>query len=828
MPYWWPMTLTHIVLATQLVASGQAPARQTVPVLAFPDRVLDDAAAYRGYQTRLFRDDAGNTLQIYLDSRSGRVVHLWADAENESIGFTARSKGRPAALRWASDGAVVVPGPRSARARTLEYQLVADVPRIDLGWFLLGSMRVERDLQYGTRHLKAFAAPTYPLPEIDRMLAALERVDPATRSRHLELLRAPNAVTLHSRLLPTIIVGDSASTWTARIIQPTLDARDTITLELRADSRAIAPSRAGDSISLRARAGGRVPFTVRITTTGTPLTPLSRQEIFSPAFLAFLAAVQDSGRTGGAHAIRARWLERQVRGVELLSSREKLMAGLPTYATYFGRDMLVSALMMRSIWRPEMSEFAVAAVLRKLSPLGQVSHEEALGGQAVREGAAEYARLVDDHLKAARDGRRAAADSLLDRATAVLRDLRRTRENYHMIDDEFQLPVLAARWLADSSVSAQRKRAFLADSSDGDGTRLTRLLRELTLVARMTAAYAADPIPTNLVSFEPADSGRWSPASWRDSGAGYGGGLGRYAMDVNAIWAPHALESIGRIVAALTSLGVSFDTLSRSIPGFTPNEPLARYARDPRALDQAIGQWYGASRHFVVRLGPADVRSKVTARLAAMPAAERSYWNGVLAATRADRDSLTFLALALDSRGQPVGVANTDPATRLFLGESERGVGTDSAQMAAALRDVRLFVRAYPVGLLVSRVGPVVANDAYATPPVWRAFDRDRYHSPHVVWGREVNLFSLGVASHIAAASASGDGAGQGSYVRELRDALTKVRGAVEASGFRSELWSYALRGNQIVPIRYGSGADVQLWSTTDLAVQFALSRLGR
>jgi hypothetical protein len=50
----------------------------------------------------------------------------------------------------------------------------------------------------------------------------------------------------------------------------------------------------------------------------------------------------------------------------------------------------------------------------------------------------------------------------------------------------------------------------------------------------------------------------------------------------------------------------------------------------------------------------------------------------------------------------------------------------------------------------------------------------------------------------------------------------------VESSGFRSELWSYAPRGDQVVAIRYGSGADVQLWSTTDLAVQFALSRLGR
>jgi len=53
------------------------------------------------------------------------------------------------------------------------------------------------------------------------------------------------------------------------------------------------------------------------------------------------------------------------------------------------------------------------------------------------------------------------------------------------------------------------------------------------------------------------------------------------------------------------------------------------------------------------------------------------------------------------------------------------------------------------------------------------------------------------------------------------------VADAVEASGFRSELWSYTFRDGGPVPVRYGSGADVQLWSTTDLAVQYALHRLG-
>ena len=209
--------------------------------------------------------------------------------------------------------------------------------------------------------------------------------------------------------------------------------------------------------------------------------------------------------------MQARRLERQVRGLELLASREKLMAGLPTYATYFGRDMLMTALMMQPVWRPEMTAFVIASALRKLAPDGRVSHEEALGGQAVREAAAEYASLVE---RASTLAPGAARDSALGAARTVLRQLRRVRENYHMIDAEFQLPILEARWLEDATVPAARKREFLLDSTEGS-PRLVRMLRELALLAELTAPYVQDPRPTNLVSFAPRDSGRWASQSWR-------------------------------------------------------------------------------------------------------------------------------------------------------------------------------------------------------------------------------------------------------------------------------------------------------------------------
>jgi len=822
------MHLPGIVLLAQLAASAQ----QTLPVLEFPERGLDDSSSYQGYQTRFLRDAARNTVQIYLDGRDGRVVNLWADSENESIGFTARdTRGNPVHLGWASAGATV---DSAARTRSVEYQLTATAPRVAIGWFLLGSMRVERDFQYAKRHLTPFRGPRYSLPELDRLVMALERLDPVERRRHLALLGAPELRTLRSRLQPTITTRKSAASWVARILQPSLNGRDTLSLELRVDPRRVVAARAGDSISLRARSGNDVPITVRIATTGKPLTPLAREEIFNGEFLRFLDAVRVAGdASAGASDTavrRARRLEREVRGVELLSSREKLMAGLPTYATYFGRDMMMTALMMRPIWRDEMSAFVVASVLRKLGPAGDVSHEEALGGQAVRESASEYTNLVDSSLRMAKAGNRIAADSLLVGARTVLRDMRRTRENYHMIDDEFQLPVLAARWLGDAKVSAEQKRAFLFDTTDFGEPRLARLVRELALVSRMTAAYASDPVVANLVSFPLRDSVTWSSASWRDSGVGYAGG--RYAMDINAIWAPHALESLGVILDALRALGVSADSLGRTMPGLAPDTPLGRYARNPAALSAAVAAWQGASRHFLVRLAPADVRSRVAARIAAMPSAERNYWTRLVSLTNADRDSLAFLAIALDASGNPIGVANTDPATGLFLGEVGNGLGAGSSVTDDVLRDVRLFVRPYPVGLLIAEVGPVVANDAYAPPPVWQAFVRDPYHGPRVVWGREVNLFLLGASNRIASATlgqaAVSVNPARAAYVGELRDAIRRVRSAVEASGFHSELWSYEVSDGRVVPARYGTSADVQLWSTTDLVVQFTLSRLGQ
>src|SRR5438445_10563642 len=185
---------------------GQTPSREFTrdsvpPYLAFPEPGLDDPAAYEGYETRVYRDASGNALQVYVRGSSGRVVNLWPDAANESVGFTVRdSSGKPAELAWGSSGAAVT---ASARTRSLSYGLEAP-SSVTIGLFLLGSMRVERDFQYAGRDSLPLDATPFPRSELTELIDHLARMRPRERARHLSLLGAKTIEALRARLAPRV------------------------------------------------------------------------------------------------------------------------------------------------------------------------------------------------------------------------------------------------------------------------------------------------------------------------------------------------------------------------------------------------------------------------------------------------------------------------------------------------------------------------------------------------------------------------------------------------------------------------------------------------
>ncbi len=755
-------------------------ATEVAPILGFPEKGMDDPAKYEKYVTRFFKDSSGNSFQIYIDQKSGRVVNLWADAANESLSFTVRdAAGSPATIQWESKTSNVT---SNKNTRSVQYVLTVSSPAIQIGHTMLGSMRKERDFQYFKKHLQPYDAEPFHEEELKKLISNLENLPEATRLQHLQILNAKSVADLQKRFDSERSLDKVNGGWSARLNQSYFDAKNHLALEFTVGAGQTADL-TKNAISFRSTdQSSPIKLTVKVSTDSAALTPLDQRNIFNSEFNKFYEA-QKSAKD----PIRFKWLEREIRGFGLLSSQEKLMAGLPNFATYFGRDTMMASLMMEPIWSGATLEHAISSVLNKLSPDGAVSHEEALGGQAIRENADGYNKLIDK--------------KSYDDAAKILKNLQAVRENYRMVDDDFQLPVLVGKYLQRKDVTNEQKRAYLLHKSRQDVPYLTLLVRNLIYVVNQANPYAQNPIATNLVSF-PKENGKCISASWRVSGVGYAGGC--FAMDVNVVWVPESLESLAPILEELGKIGFVAADLESRVPEIRATK-FHEYAKNTDALKSAIKMWKESEKHFVVHLNEQQIQQGVKAKLAWLPENERKYWEKV--AANVGQKELEFLALSLDANGKPIPIVNSDHATYLFI--------EDFTSPGKATKLTSIFDSLYPAALFVEGLGPLCANDTFASPEVWEMFKNDLYHSPRVVWGREVNLLQLGLLKQIEA-----------SNNEQLRGTLKRTVDAVEASGLKhNELWTYKIDESGLKPVRYGTSTDIQLWNLTDLAVQFWLEK---
>jgi len=337
----WALLLT--IISTFLAVTQQiAIAQEVHPVLEFPEVGLDDTSTYRGYTTRFFQDSEGNTLQIYIKQEEGRVVNIWADAANESISFSARDgdEDQPASLTWDSPSAKLT---AEGKMRYIEYSLISKKTTLELGHFVLNTMRLERDFQYFKKHLQPFDAEPFIPKELPELMKNLERLPKGVRARHLRLLKTTNLDELRLRLVPQI---ERKSKSRVLVEQITFDGKNHLSLEISLNGDRATMEASRDKIDIKSLQGQPVKLTVKIGTDSPSLTPLRSKNIFNNDFFRFYE-----------HAKSER-LARQVKSMELLSSQEKLMAGIPNYATYFGRDMMMSALMLEPVLKPAMLEIS--------------------------------------------------------------------------------------------------------------------------------------------------------------------------------------------------------------------------------------------------------------------------------------------------------------------------------------------------------------------------------------------------------------------------------------------------------------------------------------
>jgi len=490
---------------------------------------------------------------------------------------------------------------------------------------------------------------------------------------------------------------------------------------------------------ISAAADGRIGLRVTGLTGETPLTPLFGDELLDTS-----AGTESAARNT----------------LSFLAYREKLLAGSWRFDTYFGRDTLISVRLLMPALSATATEDALGSVLARLSPKGEVAHEEDIGEQAVL-----------DHLKA--DGSRSAAPVY----------------DYKMIDGDYLLAPVASAWLLHDARGRPRAAAFLAAAGSrvgaGRPTQGAALVQNLRLVLSSAAAFARDPSPSNLITLKPG----YPVGEWRDSEHGLGGG--RYPYDVNAVLVP----------AALTAATELYDSGL-----LAPYVELHDHALFARAAQLAEVWRTRAPPLFDLTLP----NQAAAAAIFSYAAAEKIAALPAIAAL--GPDDLHFHALALDAAGAPIPVLHSDEGFALLFSELDA---------ASVERAVTTLMRPFPAGLM-TEVGLLVANPAFAAPVLQEQLNRNAYHGT-VVWSWQQALFAAGLARQLERTDLP---VTVRAHLAEAQKALWTAINATRSLS-NSELWSWSFGERHYHVAAFGAAAAdadesnaAQLWSTVYLAVR--------
>jgi hypothetical protein len=525
----------------------------------------------------------------------------------------------------------------------------------------------------------------------------------------------------------------------------TLDGRHHVELRIAPEAGGTVSVDASGRIALAAGSDGAIRFAVTALADDEPLTPI-------------LAADLLADRSGAC--------PRALAALAFLSYEEKLLAGSWRFLTYFGRDTLLSLMLLLPALQPGVVEAGLGAVLDRLGDDGAVAHEEDIGEWAAR-----------GHL--ARDLRP--------------EDLREPLYDDSMVDDDFLLAPVVVAYLLDSAAGPARAEAFLRRTTRRGRSYREALASNLALVLAHARPFAERPSPATLIGLK-AGAG---VGEWRDSLQGLG--FGRVPFNVNAALIPAALEAAARLLASpLLASGSSSGSRSSS------RLPEAREA------ERALEQWRHAGELFHVEIPLREARERLTHYAASIgldPAPALASLDGDLSF------SFSFHAIALDAEGLPIPVMHSDDSFVLLFTKP------DAAFLEqAALR----LLRPFPAGLRTP-VGIVVANPAFAPCPAQRGlFTTDHYHGT-VVWSWQQAMLAAGLRRQLLRDDVPER---VRAMLRSAEALLWEVIAAAEPHR-NSELWTWTIEDGSVEHMAFGAASGhhdesnaAQLWSTVYLAVR--------
>ncbi|KAI0410252.1 carbohydrate-binding module family 52 protein [Xylaria grammica] len=342
--------------------------------------------------------------------------------------------------------------------------------------------------------------------------------------------------------------------------------------------------------------------------------------------------------------------------LSFFSYTSKIVAGGWRFLTYFGRDSLISLLLLQPVLSEggggAMEAILSAAIERINAADGSVCHEEVIG---------DYATYLNE--QEGIPGTNAQCD-------------------YRMVDTDFFLPIAMNEYFVKSNTGRDRRDAFLARNASviqlNRGLSYSDLaLTTLEKIMRTTAAFEQSPAVANLVRLKDGQSS----GQWRDRNTGLGGG--RVPYDVNTALVPAALQAIA----------------SLSAEGLFPT-----HAQWPRAASKRAKFWEeNALPFFEVNILAEDAQNLVNRYVA------ESNFPGNVNTTELT-SPVRFYGVALKANGHPiVRVMNTDDCFRLYLLNP-----TNQTQLSTFLsQTANNILRPFPLGLSTP-VGLLVANPAYA------------------------------------------------------------------------------------------------------------------
>ncbi|PTB70187.1 hypothetical protein BBK36DRAFT_1164743 [Trichoderma citrinoviride] len=492
-----------------------------------------------------------------------------------------------------------------------------------------------------------------------------------------------------------------------------------------------------------------------------------------------------------------------VSSLSFFSYTEKLLAGGWRFLTYFGRDSMISALLLQPILSTgngSAIEAVIGAALERVNRTdGSVCHEETIG---------DYATFVN----------------LQNNITSTAAGF-----TYPMIDTDYYLPILMARYFGSSPDRVSPLLSTKAGTIDVSNANLTWGDLSYTTASKimnLTAAFEHNQTVDNLIALKPDQI----VGQWRDST--YGLANGRIPFDVNCALAPAALYAISSLAA---------------MPGVYPNNSFTRNWATEAARRAKV--WEDKTLQFFqhnITTQTAKTRLKQYTNKSTF---YKGPTNGDSVSNYSTDGTVIDYGLAINSTTTPeiIPISHTDTAFRHYLLNT-----TDDEQLTTFINaSANAILRPFPAGLSTP-VGVVVANPALSDNGVLIAnFTNSAYHGT-VIWSWQLALMAKGlerqlarchganvtdIPSSVVDATAIPKFCSNKGVLGAVKSAYNKLWDMIDdnAEQLESEVWSWTYnegssRGFEFSPLGVlppppgvggGTESDVrQLWSLTFLAVK--------